>query len=345
MRRAWFVVLVACRSSTPAADAAVSAPPSASLAAPVAARSVAAAPVLVVVADPTPEDWKKYWDAMKRGRAATVQKKYADAIKAFDGAVAVVPRDARARSERGYAKFLSGDNTGAASDFDEAADRVPANDKKLAAQIYFNQALAAEKAGADAVAAGYYRQSYELNPTAAAKAKMSSCGVIISSFATDIVANRAAALASIKTSSGATSFDEDLGDDLVGAQGDGDRAFALLKIGSRIAVFDTHADVTMGAKGRSGDVGIEQKGNEWIVTAQAKVPGEMACVAEGPCTSTAPVEGGTRDVFYVDAATGAPLWHVSYDYSLETSVNRAIEAGSLHVTGAGCDVVSKRPTQ
>ncbi len=122
------------------------------------------------------------------------------------------------------------------------------------------------------------------------------------------------------------------------------QAFAVVPIGSGVAIVDTGVDVTMGMKGPAGDVSAERTGNEWIVTGQARVPGEMNCVADGPCDMMPPVPGGTHDVFYVDATSGAALWHASYDFAFAARVALAVENGSLHITGAGCDVVRPRPT-
>ncbi len=312
---------------------------------PAASQVVAVAPRdAAAIATVSPDAWKRYWAAMKVGRAATVQKNYPDAIHAFDEAATAVPRDARARSERGYAKYLAGDNVGAKADFDDAVDLVPATDKKLAAQIYFNQGLTAQKAGADTAAGSYYRQSYELNPTAAAKAKMGTCAVIVASFHTDVVTDRAAALALVKSKKSGATIEEDLGDNLVGAHGFvDDDAFAILPIVSGFAVVDTDVDVTMGAKGSAGSVTVTHAGGEWVVTGQANVPADSVCDTEG-CTSTAGVQGGTHDVYYVDAKTGAALWHASYDFAFDGRVNLAVEGGALHVTGTGCDSTSARPT-
>ncbi len=277
---------------------------------------------------------------MKRGRGATLKKSYAEAIKAFDEAVAAVPRDARARAERGYARFLAGDNEGASTDFDAAVDLVPKTDKKLAAQIYFNEGLAAEKA-ADVVGASYFRESYELNPTDAAKAKMGTCAVIVASFHVDVVADHAAALALIKTKKPGSTIEENLGENLVSVD-NGQDAFAVLPTASGVAVVDADADVTMGAKGAAGTVTVARSGNEWVVTGQANVPADTTCDTES-CTSTAPVEGGTHDVFYVDAKTGAALWHASFDYAFDGRIALTVEDGALHVTGAGCNTNSKRP--
>jgi hypothetical protein len=255
--------------------------------------------------------------------------------------VRAVPRDARARSERGYAKYLSGDNTGAGVDFDDAVDLVPASDKILAAQIYFNEGLVADKAGMTLAAAGYYRQSYELNPTAAAKSKMSACPVVIEPFHVDVVVDRAAAIARIPGTS-KPSID-DLGDNFIGVRDVNEDAWAALPVKSGLALFDTRVDVTMGAKGPMGDIGAERKGGEWVVTGQARVPGDMSCVPEGPCMMMPPVPGGSHDIFWVDATTGAALWHASYDFSFDGKITATVESGGLHVLGAGCDVVTPRP--
>jgi hypothetical protein len=292
--------------------------------------------------DAAPDDWAAYWTAMKRGRAATVAKKYSDAIAAFDDAIRAVPRDARARAERGYAKFLSGNNDGAGADFDEAIDLVPASDKILAAQIYFNEGLVADKAGVTAAAAGYYRQSYELNPTAAAKSKMSTCPVVVTPFHVDVVADHAAAVARI-TGTSKPSI-EDVDEHFIGVSDvDSEDGWAVVPVKSGIALFDTRVDITNSAKGRASDLDAEHKGSEWVVTGQAKVPGDATCVTDGPCTMTAPVEGGSHDVYWVDATTGAALWHASYAFSFVGQITLTVEAGGLHVLGAGCDVVTPRP--
>jgi len=290
------------------------------------------------------ERWARYWAAMKRGRSATVQKQYSEAVAAFTEALTAVPRDARAMSERGYAKFLAGDNAGAGEDLDNAVDRVPATDKKLAAQIYFNEGLVADKAGASEAAAGYYRQSYELNPTAAAKAKMSSCPVLVEALRTRVFADRKAALASIAGESGFQGWDEEgRSDNVVAATTGGfDRAYAVLQAKAGFAVVATDEDVVMGAKGRSATVVAERVGAEWVVTGQAQVPGDSVCVPNGACMATANVEGGSHDVYYVDAATGAGLWHVAFDYAFVDRIAIAVEEGKLHVTGAGCDLVKPR---
>jgi tetratricopeptide (TPR) repeat protein len=336
-----FMLVASCRSHPPSQ---VEGAP-ASSARPAASEVSAATPkdAAATIAPVSPEAWKRYGAAMKRGRGATAHKNYPEAIQAFDDAVSAAPRDARARAERGYVKYLAGDNVGAAADLDAAVDLVPATDKKLAAQIYFNEGLAAEKAGADAVAGSYYRQSYELNPTNAAKAKMGTCAVVVASFHTDIVADRPLALALIKSKNPGVTIHEDVGDNLLGVGDSGEDAFAILPVVPGFAVVDTDVSVAMGAKGPAGTVTLNQAGNEWVVTGQANVPSAADCNDEG-CSPMARVQGGTHDVFYVDAKTGAALWHASYDFAFDGRVDLAVENGALHVTGAGCDSTSPRPS-
>ncbi len=241
-------------------------------------------------------------------------------------------------------KYLAGDNAGAGEDLDTAVDWVPATDKKLAAQIYFNEGLVADKAGASEAAASYYRQSYELNPSAAAKSKMSPCPAVVDALRTRVFADRKAALASIASEAGFQGWDEDgLPDNIVAATvGDVDLAYAILPTTAGFAVAATGENVVMGAKGRSATVAAERVGAEWVVTGQAQVPGDSVCVPNGPCMATANVEGASHDVYYVDAATGAGLWHVAYDYAFVDRIALTVEEGKLHVAGAGCAVIKAR---
>jgi hypothetical protein len=85
-----------------------------------------------------------YRAAMKRGRVATDAKRYADAIAAFDDALVARPNDARAQSERGYARLLDGSDLAAAeADLDAAAART--KDAKLLSSIWYNRGLVEER--------------------------------------------------------------------------------------------------------------------------------------------------------------------------------------------------------
>jgi hypothetical protein len=165
----------------------------------------------------------------------------------------------------------------------------------------------AEKDGMTEAAAVYYRQSYELNATAAAKAKMSACPALVEVFTTSVFSDRKAALADIAHKPDFKSWDDYYGtegDVVVAAHEDEiDRAYAILSVASGVAVVRSDQDVVMGVKGPSASRGAVHEGAEWVVTGQATVPGNAACEPDGPCMITGNVEGGSHDVYYVDAAT------------------------------------------
>ena len=66
----------------------------------------------------------------------------------------------------------------------------------------------------------------------------------------------------------------------------------------------------------------------------------MSVSAMGP--KLAP--GGSREAFYVDATTGAALWHVTYDTSFADKITVVVEQErTLVVTGADCHMALPRP--
>jgi len=392
---AWLVMALGgcarCTRTTLVVDAA-SAAVDAALDAPRDAQVDGSAALHVRV--PTPEERTRYADAIVRGRAATVAKKYADAIAAFGEALTAIPSDARALSERGYARLLSGDNANAEKDFNTAIDAVPKSDRKLTAQIYYNLGLVAEKLG-DSGSGAYFRSSYEYNATAAAKAKMSTCPVTIGGpFAIDSVSTLTEYVNTGSSGGGDTkrvlSEDENGGARLA-AGDDDDSARALLpKSSGGYWRFDTNAKLQVMRSSiccftrlMQDTVDIVRAGSIWIVTTQPMVEGitecpcgncvdgtlvtdyvnggQMKCEESGisnekghcvPCGGTIDrgvgvgptlTPGGSREVFYVDATTGAALWDVSYDTEFDKAVKLAIDDGKLHVTGAGCDMSMPRP--
>jgi tetratricopeptide (TPR) repeat protein len=113
---------------------------------------------------------KKYWVAMGQGRVASVKKQYDQALAAFDRALALLPDDARAYAERGYAQLLAKNYGLARADFDRAVLRT--EDPKLLSQIWFNYGLTAEQEGRADDAASAFARSNELNPTQAASEKL-----------------------------------------------------------------------------------------------------------------------------------------------------------------------------
>lgn len=118
---------------------------------------------------------KAYSESLKKGRAATLAKKYDEAIAAFDAALKALPGDARALSERGYAKLLAGKLEDARKDLREA--EASTKDPKLLGQIHYNHGLVAEKLGHAEEAKASFAKSNVLAPTkaAASKAGTSTC--------------------------------------------------------------------------------------------------------------------------------------------------------------------------
>jgi hypothetical protein len=109
--------------------------------------------------------------ALQKGRKLTDEKKYVEAVAAFDAALAVKKGDARALSERGFARLLEGSDLDAATaDFNDAASRT--KDVKLLSSIWFNRGLVEEKHGDAGNAIVDFYLANQLRPTEAAKAKL-----------------------------------------------------------------------------------------------------------------------------------------------------------------------------
>jgi hypothetical protein len=177
------IAFAACRDkpTLPVVTAASAAGP------PMASASLDGGPPRAFIMDAGPrdggslEDVRKaetaYLNALQSGRKLTLLKKYESALVSFDAALAVHPGDARATSERGYTRLLSGDRTGAAVDFEEAAEAT--TDAKLLGQIWFNRGLV-EYDDANARVAFYLSNQYA--PNAAAKHKLGEgpvCPILI----------------------------------------------------------------------------------------------------------------------------------------------------------------------
>lgn len=133
-----------------------------------------AAPADAGVAAVSAEDkaaTKKYRVALQKGRKLTDEKKYKEAIAAFDEALVAKKGDARALSERGFARLLEGSDLEAATaDFNDAASRT--KDVKLLSSIWFNRGLVEEKRGVAGNAIVDFYLANQLRPTDAAKAKL-----------------------------------------------------------------------------------------------------------------------------------------------------------------------------
>ncbi|MFT5435002.1 MAG: tetratricopeptide (TPR) repeat protein [Myxococcota bacterium] len=107
-----------------------------------------------------------------KGRKLTKQKKYAEAIAAFDTAIRNDPKAARAWSGRGYAKLLAGQLDKAARDFNQAL-KLDTTDAYRAA-IWFNFGQVAEKQHKLKQARRAYRKANKLRPSKAAKKALDS---------------------------------------------------------------------------------------------------------------------------------------------------------------------------
>lgn len=104
------------------------------------------------------------------GRKATREKRWADAVKAFDEAIAGAPTLARAWSGRGYAKLLAGDLDGAKADFDKALELEQA--PKFQAAVWFNLGELALRKKDEAAAKAAFTRANALAPSDAAKKQL-----------------------------------------------------------------------------------------------------------------------------------------------------------------------------
>ncbi len=86
-----------------------------------------------------------YLAALVRGRKATVAKDFAKAEAEFSTCLQLVPDDARAQGERGYARLLAGKLDDADKDFAAAAPRAPST--SLLTQLIHNRMLVAKQRG------------------------------------------------------------------------------------------------------------------------------------------------------------------------------------------------------
>ncbi len=161
-------------SATPVASASASnSSPSAVASAPSNAKRVApraSAGATVELTEAEKEADIRYHAALERGRRATTAKDYDAASKAFTEALTAKPNDARALGERGFAAMQSGNIDNAEGDFEQADGRT--QDPTLAAQIFFNEGLLAERKGDLESAKVSYARSLQTHPTGAAKAKV-----------------------------------------------------------------------------------------------------------------------------------------------------------------------------
>jgi tetratricopeptide (TPR) repeat protein len=353
-RVAWLAVtVVAChRTHAVPADAG----PQASPASPVASASVAAARD-AGAATPSPETIAAYRAALLEGRRETVAKHYAKAVDAFTRALAAIPRDGRALAERGYARFLAKQYEPASYDLQLALGSIDSHDKKLAAQIEYNLGLVEDARGNKGLASGHYRLSYELAPTAAAKARMGKCPVTVSTPSPTIYASLADAKSKLDDLT-------ELGDPkgVYTDERDG-RTDVLLPVDA-----GRLAEVVVGMTsewrcGKAGELTVERTGDLWKVVYQAhratsttgictcdggvcdqngESPGQPKCTCEDPwcplVCGGADDPVGTHLEIYVDAKTGAGVgqFELDHEYLDQVKLEADLAKRSFHAIGLGC---------
>lgn len=103
---------------------------------------------------------KQYLASLSQGRKATVAKDFAAAEAAFTKCLELVPNDARALSERGYARLLTEKLEEANADLSAAEEHAPNIALKL--QVLHNRMLVARKLGKEREAAYYAAQKQRL---------------------------------------------------------------------------------------------------------------------------------------------------------------------------------------
>lgn len=125
--------------------------------------------------------------AMAKARADVGKKNFESAIAAYDHALEISPHDAAAMGERGYARYLSGDDMGAERDL--VAARSFGATPKVAAEIWFNLGLARLREGDGDGARAAFATSQSISPSAGAEKKLaglSSCTAELSTTDKDL---------------------------------------------------------------------------------------------------------------------------------------------------------------
>ncbi len=127
----------------------------------------APAPAEEVLTTPPSSDVDKL---INDGRKLTREKKYAEAISAFDSAITLSENAPKAFSGRGYAKLLAGDLGEAKKDLEKALelDKSP----KFQSAVHFNLGEIAEKLKDDLNALEHYEKAHALNPSEATKKRV-----------------------------------------------------------------------------------------------------------------------------------------------------------------------------
>lgn len=122
----------------------------------------------------TAADKKTFREKMKAGWAAQKDKKWADAVVAFEAALAAIPNEARALAELGWSAMNAGDYK-KAKVIDEQAVAT-ALDKKVKASGLYNLGQVLEKLGDKPGALRAYAQSITLRPNKTVEAAILALG-------------------------------------------------------------------------------------------------------------------------------------------------------------------------
>ena len=127
-----------------------------------ALRDAASEPIPAKPAPPvyTAEQKKRYRSHLAAGRKLSEARKWGEAARRFEKALAVIPMDGRALSELGWAAFQAGDY-----DLARSANRDSvraATDPNVRAASLYNLGRVAEAVGNKDEAARHYRESLEL---------------------------------------------------------------------------------------------------------------------------------------------------------------------------------------
>lgn len=380
----FFLAVGACDRKSPEATKPAPSPSAAKALAELAFSSVAKAKAAPSAAPAKPSGapvekaaQATYAGGLKDGRAATVAKKYDDAIAAFSKALAAVPGDARALSERGYAKFLAGKLDAAEADFRQA--EAATKDAKLLASIYFNHGLVAEKRNLPEVARAAFAKSDQLRATPAAAKKLagaSACGAVITTAPSPLVEATGylgiyKALRALHTDAREVTSEDEAKTGLCARVPDG-KCGEVVSFGEEMydyyAIFPGEkpgtfllATVDLGAHYDlpcGGEESIQKKvvDGKTVVTFSA-TPGMRIPVCEGKDGSIEPCDESNGDrpassacgssdeevtVLVVDLAQKKAVAHASFTPGDAAHAVKAEVAGGLFsVTGGGCDAKIK----
>jgi len=140
---------------------------------------LAAAPSLAVSADagatgasaqPSAKQTARFNAEFTRGRKLSAQKRWVDAIRAFEAALQLVPMSQQALTDLGWAAFNAGDRSKARKATRDALRAATFPDVRAA--VLYNLGRISEADGDKAAAGTYYEQSLALRPNATVEERL-----------------------------------------------------------------------------------------------------------------------------------------------------------------------------